>query len=77
MRGFLDGTLSREYGHKYEFFKNAVTVLRWGAKTWKNVPREDRGAIFEATFINGVRRMYLDAITEVRLLLLTLISSSG
>ncbi|KAF9041913.1 hypothetical protein BDZ89DRAFT_301423 [Hymenopellis radicata] len=64
MRGFIAGVLLQEHARKFEFFKNAVTVLRWGAKTWAGVPAEDRGAIFEASFINGVRRLYLDAIME-------------
>ncbi|KAF9041899.1 hypothetical protein BDZ89DRAFT_1128597 [Hymenopellis radicata] len=64
MKGFLDGMLADQPAQKFEQFRNAITVLRWGAEIWKDVPREDRGAIFETTFINGVRRLYLDAIMD-------------
>ncbi|KAF9041911.1 hypothetical protein BDZ89DRAFT_1034726 [Hymenopellis radicata] len=64
MKGFVDGMVADQPAQKFEQFRNAITVLRWGAKIWKDIPREDRGAIFETTFINGVRRLYLDAIMD-------------
>ncbi|KAF9041909.1 hypothetical protein BDZ89DRAFT_1156254 [Hymenopellis radicata] len=66
MKGFVDGMIADHPAQKLEKFRNAITVLRWGAAIWKDIPREDRGAIFQTTFINGVRRLYLDAIMDVR-----------
>jgi hypothetical protein len=62
----LDGIFGRKYERKFEAMRKAITVLMWGARTWKDVLKEDRGAIFEPTFIFAARKLYLTAIIEVR-----------
>ncbi|EDR15294.1 uncharacterized protein LACBIDRAFT_291776 [Laccaria bicolor S238N-H82] len=47
-----------------EFFSRAVDVLEWGRRVWKDVPKDDRGAIFEVTFVRGVKRLYLSAMHQ-------------
>jgi len=49
-----------------EFYRNALEILEWGSDLWKDVPNKDRGMIFEATFIRGVKRLYLKSLMEVR-----------
>lgn len=65
MKGFLDDTLVLKYSQNIELLRNALTVMTWGARTWKDVPADDRGSIFEPTFINGTRRLYIGAIASV------------
>lgn len=69
MRGFLEAGLRGAFGVKVEFLSRAIEVLEWGRTAWKNVPVDDRGVIFEDTFIHGLRAMHLEALMEVRLLL--------
>jgi len=51
-----------------EYYSRALEVLEWGLRKWENVPTTDRGAIFEMTFIRGVKRLRLIALQEVRAL---------
>ena len=52
-----------------EFYRNAVEVLEWGARVWKDVPKSDRGAIFEPSFIRGVKRLHLKSQMKVCVLM--------
>ncbi|KAG6911301.1 hypothetical protein DXG01_002140 [Tephrocybe rancida] len=63
MRGFFTSTFKTQ-GASAEFVFDALQVLEWGARVWRNVPAEDRGVIFEDTFIRGVKRLYLDFLVE-------------
>ena len=51
-----------------EYYRNAVEVLEWGARIWKDLPKSDRGAIFEPSFIRGVKRLHLKSQMKVRVL---------
>lgn len=42
-------------------------MLEWGAETWKDVPSEDRGYIFQKTFVRAIKRLKMDAYLGVRL----------
>ncbi|KAI0334466.1 TPR-like protein [Cubamyces sp. BRFM 1775] len=44
-----------------QYYNNVVGVLEWGAKTWHDVPTEDRGYIFQKTFIRAIKRMRMGA----------------
>ncbi|KAH9949363.1 hypothetical protein B0H21DRAFT_688543, partial [Amylocystis lapponica] len=59
----LNGFVASKAG-KYEtaltLLQDAVTVLQWGAKKWEDVSKDDRGIIFEDSFLRGVKRMHLD-----------------
>ena len=48
-----------------EFYDRAVELLEWGREAWKDVPKDLRGAIFEDTFLVGVKAMRLDAYADV------------
>ncbi|KAH0591282.1 hypothetical protein H2248_001372 [Termitomyces sp. 'cryptogamus'] len=63
MRGFLQSTFQTP-GASTEFFSDALRILEWGARIWKNVPTSDRGVIFEPSFIRGVKRLYLNLLQE-------------
>ncbi|KAH6916700.1 hypothetical protein BKA70DRAFT_1250302 [Coprinopsis sp. MPI-PUGE-AT-0042] len=45
----------REVAH--DLYNNALGVLQWGREIWADVPKEDRGAVFERSFIRGVKRL--------------------
>ena len=42
-------------------YEKALDILQWGRQEWDGVPKDDRGAVFEDTFIRGVRGLHLDA----------------
>lgn len=65
MRGFLDSGLRGNNTAYVEFVTRAVDVLKWGLEAWKEVSKEDRGAIFSDTFLRGVRVLRLDALMKV------------
>jgi hypothetical protein len=46
-------------------YRQALEVLQWGRKEWKDVPTDDRGSMFELTYIRAVKRMYVTALIEV------------
>ncbi|KAJ7651523.1 hypothetical protein DFH06DRAFT_545632 [Mycena polygramma] len=66
MRGFIDQNMGALNGG-VEFFKRILDVLEWGRRTYPNVPSEDRGVIFEDSFVRGIRRMYLPAVLGLHL----------
>ena len=61
----MDFTIKRRYDVGVEFIGRALEVLRWGLETWKDVPLQDRGAVFSESFIRGVHALYLDAYLPV------------
>ncbi|EAU92339.1 hypothetical protein CC1G_00558 [Coprinopsis cinerea okayama7 len=47
-------------GHRHaahELYLNALNVLQWGREQWPDVPKNERGAVFERSFIRGVKRL--------------------
>src|SRR5438876_9868626 len=66
MRGFLEGGMRKNYVAREEFFRRAIDVIEWGRSAWKNVSRTERGAIFDETFLRGLRAMHMNALMEVR-----------
>ncbi|KAJ7687386.1 hypothetical protein B0H17DRAFT_687044 [Mycena rosella] len=66
IRGFLDSQMgARTSG--VEFYLRALDLLEWGRRTWPNVPAEDRGIIFEPSFVRGIRRLHLPAVMNLYL----------
>jgi hypothetical protein len=65
MRGWVEGGFRGVQSVTVEWLSRALEVLDWGAKAWKNVPRTDRGVIFDSTFIRGVRSLHMNAFMEV------------
>jgi len=65
MRGFVEGGMRGNHVSREEFLHRAVDVVEWGRSVWKNVSREDRGTIFEESFLRGLRAMHLEAIRQL------------
>ncbi|KAG1770956.1 hypothetical protein EDD22DRAFT_976982 [Suillus occidentalis] len=42
-----------------EYYRRALDLVEWGRTIWKDVPKSSRGAIFEHSFLIGVRSLYL------------------
>ncbi|KAJ7150348.1 hypothetical protein C8R46DRAFT_1198415 [Mycena filopes] len=64
MRGFLDSNMGALNGG-VEFFKRILELLEWGRRTYPNVPAEERGVIFDDSFVRGVRRLYIPAVLSL------------
>lgn len=67
MRGFMEDTIRQRHDVALEFIGRAREVLQWGIQTWSDVPQEDKGAIFTASFLQGVHSLYLDSYMKVGL----------
>ncbi|KAJ2927285.1 hypothetical protein H1R20_g9809, partial [Candolleomyces eurysporus] len=48
----------------HEMLMNALDVLEWGRNQWPDVSKDDRGTIFEKSFIRAVKLMLLEAMHE-------------
>lgn len=48
-----------------EFYTSALDLLQWGKELWKDVAFTDKGAVFQPTFIRGVKCLRLDVIMTV------------
>ncbi|KII91507.1 hypothetical protein PLICRDRAFT_105000 [Plicaturopsis crispa FD-325 SS-3] len=64
LRGFVQGALKNDQNVAVEFLTCAVDVLNWGRRVWKDVHRDNRGAIFDTSFVRGVRHMRLQAYMQ-------------
>ncbi|KAI0735556.1 hypothetical protein C8Q76DRAFT_668229 [Earliella scabrosa] len=62
MRAYLDANIKRSAETGLEFLKSALEVLAWGTERYRDVPNEDKGAIFQPTFIRGIKCMRLDML---------------
>lgn len=68
MRGFLAVTFQQSGSANStatEFYSRAIEILKWGQRSLKAVPRKQKGAIFDPTFLIGVRSLYLNALLDV------------
>ncbi|KAJ7109814.1 hypothetical protein C8R44DRAFT_263484 [Mycena epipterygia] len=61
MRGFVDSNIG-VLNAGLEFYQRILDVLEWGRRTWPNVSSQDRGVIFEDSFVRGIRRLYIPAV---------------
>lgn len=59
MRAVLDGGLKQQPQAGVEYYRRALDLIEWGRTTWKDVPKSDRGVVFEHSFLIGVRSLYL------------------
>lgn len=62
----MEAGLKRQHELAVERYDKALAILKWGREQWKDVPKEDRGTVFEDSFVRGVRDMRLEAYMEVR-----------
>lgn len=63
LRGLKQDNLGTE-----TLYSDTLDFLEKGRAIWANVDTEDRGTIFEETFIRGVRTLHLEAYTGVGIL---------
>ncbi|KZT06256.1 TPR-like protein [Laetiporus sulphureus 93-53] len=54
MKDDVDGAL--------KLYTQVLAVLQWGRQAWRDVKKDDRGVIFEDTFLRGVRSLYMEAL---------------
>ena len=64
MRAFVSAS-TKQHVTAVELYSRAVEILQWGQQKWKDVPSDDKGSIFEPTYIRGVKRFYMTALMEV------------
>ncbi|KAI0757372.1 hypothetical protein C8Q80DRAFT_1282310 [Daedaleopsis nitida] len=61
MRAHFDIFLRNSIDVSLEFFTSALELLQWGSQYWKDVSFQDKGAIFQPTFIRAIKALRLDA----------------
>src|SRR5882762_2283476 len=64
MRAFWCAS-TNQYVTAVELYRQALEILEWGRQDWKDVTSNDRGTIFEITYVRGVKRFYMTALMEV------------
>ncbi|KAA1471420.1 hypothetical protein DENSPDRAFT_776432 [Dentipellis sp. KUC8613] len=64
LAGFIAGGGHRNSQTAMDYYSRVLSVLEWGRHLWKDVPREQRGSIFDATFVRGVKRLFLQTFIE-------------
>ncbi|KAJ7285309.1 hypothetical protein C8J57DRAFT_1217566 [Mycena rebaudengoi] len=57
MRGVIEGGMREKHDVAVELFKRSLEVLRSLSESWLLVSKDNRGAVFEKTFIFGVQRL--------------------
>ncbi|EPQ51112.1 hypothetical protein GLOTRDRAFT_49327 [Gloeophyllum trabeum ATCC 11539] len=62
MRGFIEGHVRMNNSSAPEFLGRALEVLEWGRSEWAGIPDDQRGAIFQDTFVRGVRCLRLERL---------------
>ncbi|KAF9068933.1 hypothetical protein BDP27DRAFT_1421362 [Rhodocollybia butyracea] len=62
MMGLIAHKVTSNYVFGIELVRNALNFLTWGRKVWRDVPRDDRGTIFDITFRRGVWNLYLSLL---------------
>jgi stress-induced-phosphoprotein 1 len=65
MRAGLEGGLREQPQAGVEYYRRALDLVEWGRAIWKDVPKSSRGAIFEHSFLIGVRSLYLKMFMNV------------
>jgi hypothetical protein len=65
MRASWDGNIRHGHQAGIQHFKRVLDLLEWGRAIWKDVPKNDRGVIFEDSFVTGVRALYLKMLLRV------------
>lgn len=67
-----------QYGQAVGLYRRALAVLEWGRGAWaigSKASRKERGAIFDSTFVRGVRVLYGKTLVRVRGILIKIICS--
>ncbi|KAI3609899.1 TPR-likeprotein [Moniliophthora roreri] len=64
LRALLEGGLRSNHVSEVEYLGRVIEVIEWGRKVWKDVDFSSRGAIFRDTFLRGVKKLHMEALTE-------------
>ena len=65
MRAFFEDVLKANPETALESYTSAIEVLTWGAERWKDVPFDEKGGVFQPTFVRGIKCLRLDAHMKV------------
>jgi stress-induced-phosphoprotein 1 len=57
--------IHQQHNVAVEFFKNCLQVVRTLREHWILESKNDRGVIFEKTFVFGIQQLYVDALIKV------------
>ena len=81
MQGFISNKMEQCHNEAKNaswrpYYEKAIRFLEEGKKTWPNASPEDRGIVFENTFIRGVLNLQLMANHEVRLIIVFSLAAS-
>ncbi|KIK02046.1 hypothetical protein K443DRAFT_6458 [Laccaria amethystina LaAM-08-1] len=63
MRAFMEKSAGNHIVGS-DFYRHALDVLEWGRQTWPNVPKAERGVIFELSFVRTVKKLCLGAMHQ-------------
>ncbi|KAF5332529.1 hypothetical protein D9611_005121 [Ephemerocybe angulata] len=61
-QAYFRSQLLGHHDYANEMYARAQEFLEWGRKQWPNASREQRGSIFETSFIRGVKRLRLESM---------------
>ncbi len=65
MQAFVLNGLKNDNLGTETLYSDTLDFLEKGRKIWAGVPREDRGAMFDDTFIRGIKVLHLEAYMGV------------
>lgn len=65
MQGFFKDHISNDFVTALDFYNSAIEVLQWGTALWRDVSTEWKGAIFQTSFLRGVKCLRLDTFVKV------------
>ena len=66
LKAFIEGGMKKTDAESVRMYDKALAILRWGREQWCDIPREERGTVFDDTFVRGVRHLRLDFYMNVR-----------
>ncbi|THH15780.1 hypothetical protein EW146_g4753 [Bondarzewia mesenterica] len=64
LRAFIEGGLKKTDAASVRLYDKVLAIQRWGRQQWSDVPRDDRGTVFDDTFVRGVRALRLEAYMQ-------------
>jgi len=64
MRAFLEYAFDGNIEITVDLYTSAIEVLKWGAEIWRDVSSDEKGAVFQPTFMRGVKCLRLDALMK-------------
>ncbi|KAJ7610900.1 hypothetical protein FB45DRAFT_1009828 [Roridomyces roridus] len=67
MQGFITGNTGK-HALSAQLYSSALEVIDWGREKWKDVPRSQRGDVFDILFRRQVNRLFIAAVMDVRCL---------